>query len=230
MNRYMIHAGSIVVQWSNHIMIMFLGSRLEIYGIDILHDCYYTSFYKYTCSLQTIGPLTKKHVMNTSCWLNQPIWKICSSNWIISPIFGMKTQNSPNHQLAIILFNDEFPIENGDIPASYVSLLRRCLFLPQPKAHGSQFRLDGICHVAPLRSKCHAVHLMAKFWCVSAAGKMAWCGGDWWRISKTTPNNTKKSWFWAFSRVLMFMRDRIDACNWLKPLHWTWVSENSSLK
>ena len=25
---------------------------------------------------------------NTSWWLNQPIWKICSSNWIISPGFG----------------------------------------------------------------------------------------------------------------------------------------------
>ena len=27
---------------------------------------------------------------NTSWWLNQPIWKICSSNWIISPSFGVK--------------------------------------------------------------------------------------------------------------------------------------------
>ena len=27
---------------------------------------------------------------NTSWWLNQPIWKICSSNWITSPIFGVK--------------------------------------------------------------------------------------------------------------------------------------------
>ncbi len=28
-----------------------------------------------------------------SWWLNQSIWKICSSNWIISPIFGMKIEN-----------------------------------------------------------------------------------------------------------------------------------------
>ena len=26
----------------------------------------------------------------SSWWLHQPIWKICSSNWIISPIFGVK--------------------------------------------------------------------------------------------------------------------------------------------
>ena len=26
-------------------------------------------------------------------WWFQPIWKICSSNWIISPIFGVKTKN-----------------------------------------------------------------------------------------------------------------------------------------
>ena len=28
-----------------------------------------------------------------SWWLNQPIWKRCSSNWTISPVFGVKTQN-----------------------------------------------------------------------------------------------------------------------------------------
>ena len=29
----------------------------------------------------------------TSWWLNQPIWKICLSNWIISPGFGVKIKN-----------------------------------------------------------------------------------------------------------------------------------------
>ena len=33
----------------------------------------------------------------TSWWLNQPIWKICSSNWIISPRFGVKIKNVWNH-------------------------------------------------------------------------------------------------------------------------------------
>ena len=35
----------------------------------------------------------------TSWWLNQPIWKICSSNWIISPRIGVKIKNIWNHQL-----------------------------------------------------------------------------------------------------------------------------------
>ncbi len=34
---------------------------------------------------------------STSWWLNQPIWKICSSNWIISPRFGVKIKNIRNH-------------------------------------------------------------------------------------------------------------------------------------
>ena len=32
---------------------------------------------------------TKSQIVNSSWWLDQPIWKICSSNWIISPIFGV---------------------------------------------------------------------------------------------------------------------------------------------
>ena len=35
-----------------------------------------------------------------SWWLNQPIWKICSSNWIISPRIGMNIKNVWNHHLA----------------------------------------------------------------------------------------------------------------------------------
>ena len=35
----------------------------------------------------------------TGWWLNQPIWKICSSNWIISLIFGVKIKNIWNHHL-----------------------------------------------------------------------------------------------------------------------------------
>ena len=33
----------------------------------------------------------------TGWWLNQPIWKICSSNWIISPGIGVKIENVWNH-------------------------------------------------------------------------------------------------------------------------------------
>ena len=38
----------------------------------------------------------------SSWWLNQLIWKICSSKWIIFPIFGVKVKNIWNHHLAII--------------------------------------------------------------------------------------------------------------------------------
>ena len=30
-------------------------------------------------------------------WWSQPVWKICVSNWIISPIFGVKVKNIWNH-------------------------------------------------------------------------------------------------------------------------------------
>ena len=45
---------------------------------------------KRTSLNHTPTKLPKAHVIYiyTSWWLNQPIWKICSSNWIISPIFG----------------------------------------------------------------------------------------------------------------------------------------------
>ncbi len=34
-----------------------------------------------------------------SWWLNQPLWKICSSNWIISPGIGVKIKDIWNHHL-----------------------------------------------------------------------------------------------------------------------------------
>ena len=48
-------------------------------------------------------------------WLNQPIWKIRSSTWIISPIFGMKTEKylkpPPSHLLMVNLDFQEFSIQ-----------------------------------------------------------------------------------------------------------------------
>ena len=40
----------------------------------------------------------------SSWWLNQPICKICSSNWIISPGIGVKIQNVWNHHLVIYTY------------------------------------------------------------------------------------------------------------------------------
>ena len=59
-------------------------------------------------------------------WLNQPIWKICSSNWIIPPRFGMKIKNiwvATTQAMENGPVEDVFPLENGDFPASHVSLL-----------------------------------------------------------------------------------------------------------
>ena len=40
------------------------------------------------------NPLVRWGVQNgSSWWLNQPIWKICSSHWIISPRFGLKIKH-----------------------------------------------------------------------------------------------------------------------------------------
>ena len=40
---------------------------------------------------QKHAPCHKKKIIKSysSWWLNQPIWKICSSNWTSSPIFGV---------------------------------------------------------------------------------------------------------------------------------------------
>ena len=42
----------------------------------------------------------------TSWWLNQPIWKICSSNWKSSPIFGVRIKNIWNLVYDINWFSD----------------------------------------------------------------------------------------------------------------------------
>ena len=53
-------------------------------------------------------------------WLNQLIWKICSSNWIISPGIGMKIKHIWNHHPVLvasrfILLADHMPY---DFPTS----------------------------------------------------------------------------------------------------------------
>ena len=44
------------------------------------------------------------YIFNTSWWLNQPIWKICSSNWKSSPKFGVKIKHIWNHHLENVLW------------------------------------------------------------------------------------------------------------------------------
>ena len=47
----------------------------------------------------SFGEWSFSEPINTSWWLNQPLWKLCSSNWIISPRFGMKIKHIWNHHL-----------------------------------------------------------------------------------------------------------------------------------
>ena len=51
----------------------------------------------HTCSISGIYSQLGDYVMPIGWlytrWWFQPIWKICSSNWIISPIFGVITKN-----------------------------------------------------------------------------------------------------------------------------------------
>ena len=42
----------------------------------------------------------------TRWWLNQPIWKICSSNWMISPGIAVKIENIWNHHWSWANHND----------------------------------------------------------------------------------------------------------------------------
>ena len=42
-------------------------------------------------------------------WTNRPNWKICSSNWIISPTVGLKIKNVWNHQLDLKLTYSQHP-------------------------------------------------------------------------------------------------------------------------
>ena len=46
-----------------------------------------------TIPIRSMG-LANLPTFKNSWWLNQPIWKICSSNWIISPRFGVKIKNT----------------------------------------------------------------------------------------------------------------------------------------
>ena len=65
-----------------------------------------------------MAPAFKKS--SASWWLNQPIWKICSSNWIISPRFGMKIKKSLKfHHLGCFL------VQNPSCPWDGKALMRR---------------------------------------------------------------------------------------------------------
>ena len=51
-------------------------------------------------------PLFSKKTQVTRWWLNQPIWKICSSKWIISPGRGENKKYLSNHHLGEVHFKN----------------------------------------------------------------------------------------------------------------------------
>ena len=56
-------------------------------------------------------------------WWFQPIWKLCSSNWIISPRFGVKMKK-------IFETTTPIPIPHPEVPPSSPTLQRSCTTLP----------------------------------------------------------------------------------------------------
>ena len=63
------------------------------FGLRIDFSSFWKISEKQNCELST---------RCTTWWLNQPLWKICSSNWIISQI-GVKITNLWNHNLEMYL-------------------------------------------------------------------------------------------------------------------------------
>ena len=77
--------------------------------------------------------------MKTSWWLNQPLWKICSSNWVHLPQVGMNIKNIWNHH------QEDTPIhqENLQLEPPQKWVVCRCcsMFFPFP---GWYFRVPAV--------------------------------------------------------------------------------------
>ena len=104
----------------------------------------------------------------SSWWLNQPIWKICSSDWIISPGIRVKRQSNSSKAAVILLWSrNPCPwwrfgaIKNGN------------MFPSTKKKHAQQniknsnvtqiIWLCGKKNTAPWNSQTSARHLWANF-------------------------------------------------------------------
>ena len=82
--------------YSSQLLLMIQKIRRSPVGIENI-PCFIrisepTSFHQHLCD---------------RWWLNQPIWKICSSNWIISSGIGMNIKNiwnQQNHHLDVIVY------------------------------------------------------------------------------------------------------------------------------
>ena len=119
---------------------LFLGQQIYLWRHDVFVCS--TQYFRYACwlwkhvSIQQKSPIIICTI--TSWWLNQPIWKICSSNWSEFP------QNSRNENKQIF----ELP------PPSIMNVLfpsKKCHDLdPKVRAMTSFFRFKSISFTSPL--------------------------------------------------------------------------------
>ena len=96
---YNLPSGKLTKQWT---MPIFNTKYIFIHGTFSSHR--YVSWSRsVTCNPVYVQ---RKYFFfrSFSSWWFQPIWKICLSNWIISPRFGVKIKNIWNHH-QIIQFN-----------------------------------------------------------------------------------------------------------------------------
>ena len=75
----------------------------------------------------------------TSWWLDQPIWKICSSNWIISLSRGWKIKNLWNHHLdnnnlhsPSLTWNLKMMVSNGNLLFQVLHANRKTFISHEP--------------------------------------------------------------------------------------------------
>ena len=79
-----------------------------------------------------------KVTSHSSWWLNQPIWKICSSKWVHLPQMGLKIKNVWNHQHVYHLVNHYFCNTHHTTAGTIHSSC--CPFLPIPDSTVGFFR------------------------------------------------------------------------------------------
>ena len=87
------------------------------------------------------------HFQNSSSWWFQPIWKICSSNWITSPSRGRFMKNIWNHQPDNRMINHHHPRKGLDFPCYQTNRIALEVY-PQPNSQSP----PGLSQFFPIES------------------------------------------------------------------------------
>ena len=162
----------------------------------------------------TLGPIsaimtTHGFTWSSSWWLNQPFWKIWSSNWIISSRFGMKipknmcvatTQSLEDLPLGILHFPHKTPSHH---PWIYKQL--------QPAAANGR---SGITCMAPKECDCGA--FPENPWSLTASLPL-----EKWRLEGRRPSCPVEVWS-LFGDELLNFRGGNEWNSWLCPLLVGW--------